>query len=67
MLGFSQVNVLGEPVYRRRPQLSVWNNMLLQRDGPRLGASVSIYRAIQPDTVLGQKFESIKRNRRIDF
>lgn len=35
--------------YRRRPQPSTWNDILIQRDGLDSGASVTIYRSTQCD------------------
>ena len=49
MLGFAKFDILRGPTYWRRPQPSIWHEMLLQRDGTESGASVSIYRATQPD------------------
>lgn len=49
MLGFSKINMFMMDPYWRKPQPSTWNEILLKRDGANSGASVTIYRAAQPD------------------
>jgi hypothetical protein len=55
MLGFERMDLFMADLYRRRPQPSTWNDILIRRDGQDSGASVTIYRSTQsnaPDTVL---------------
>jgi hypothetical protein len=50
MLGFRSRRVQGMKPWRRRPQPSTWNDLLLRRDGLDSGASVTIFRSTQSNT-----------------
>lgn len=50
MLGFAKLDMLLADPYWRKPQPSTWNDILLRRDGPNSGASVTIYRSTQSNS-----------------
>ena len=62
MLGFAKIDVFMVDQYRRKPQPSTWNDILLRRDGANSGASVTVYRSTQshsPGTVIGPRTRQI--------
>lgn len=48
MLGFQRLYLFTVDELWRKPQPSTWNKILMQQDGVDSGASVTIYRSIQP-------------------
>ena len=62
MLGFAKAGMFMTDPYRRKPQPSTWNDILLRRDGANSGASVTVYRSTQsysPGTVLDPRTRQI--------